>query len=259
MATDQEKWQFERLIAELRARFLDDRLASELLLLQLESITGVSRDSMNDIHEVGEFARSYQRSFEEWYRSLGFDISVPFPAVIDEECFRRAGQQKQALFYRPPSSIVSYEALMKALQPDDWTTTDQSNRAKIGWEPTKTGYWFWAEIIEKCPRSGDMWSDIIKLPLLSLEEYVIVWWSWKRASKLNIDTQTTCCLRTHFGTDGIISVEKSSFFDGIHVRGFSMPLLQSLFRAGGRIMEKLDEESPEDDDTSIFDLWDGDD
>lgn len=155
--------------------------------------------------EVGkpkrDLAEKRRQYFEDWYRKLGFTtITVPTPGVSNREFARRAklGQQ---LFFRPATKDVSYEAFMKAVgQGDHWTVTDQTERVKIAWEPTETGYWFWAEVQESCPRLRTCWDNLSKeVNLLCLEEYVIVWHSYEAETGERLDSHTWTWLRTRFG------------------------------------------------------------
>lgn len=149
----------------------------------------------------GNLAVARHDWMQNWFRSLGFNLSLPFPPISDEE-YKRRQELGQELFYRPASSEVSYEALMKAVgQSEHWTLTD-SDRQKVGWEPAQDGYWFWADVAPNCPRLGTPWNKLVKkqkLNLLSLEEYVLVWWVYQAETNIRIDTFTWSWLRTRFG------------------------------------------------------------
>jgi len=157
----------------------------------------------------GNLAQTRNNWFQNWYRELGFNLSVPLPAVSDKE-FSRRGDLGQDLFYRPSSSMASYEALMTAVgQSNHWTLT-HGDREKVVWEPTATGYWFWAEVAQDCPRLGTPWNKLTKvqkLNLLSLEEYVIVWWAHKAATNVMLDAGTWSWLRTRFGRGALHAYE----------------------------------------------------
>jgi hypothetical protein len=118
-----------------------------------------------------DLAETQRQWFENWYHKLGFNLTVvPKPAVSNYE-FARRRKLGQELFYRPATSQVSYEQFMNAVgQGKDWTVTDQAERAKIVWEPTATGYWFWTEVAADCPRLRTTWNSLNQaVRLLSLE------------------------------------------------------------------------------------------
>lgn len=154
----------------------------------------------------GDFATNRRNWFMDWYYKLGFSLQIPVPPVPDEE-YKRRQAMNQDLFYRPPTSEVSYEALMKAVGQDEhWTVVDESDRKKIVWEPAQTGYWFWAEVAQECPRLGTSWNKLTKeqrLNLLSLEEYALVWWVHKAATSVMLDNRTWSWLRTRFGPNAL--------------------------------------------------------
>ena len=127
---------------------------------------------------------------------------VQKPNVSNQEFYWRK-KLGQALFYRPATSEVSYEALMIAFgQQDHWTVTNEADRAKIIWEPAPEGYWFWAEINPHCPRIGKIWDMLtVSIRLLSLEEYVIVWHAHKALTGKLLDDTTWNWTRTRFMTD----------------------------------------------------------
>ncbi|MBI2099506.1 hypothetical protein HYT45_03825 [Candidatus Uhrbacteria bacterium] len=166
---------------------------------QAKTQTGASDTS-------GTLAIARRNWFMNWYRELGFSLQIPVPPVPDEE-YKSRKEQGQDLFYRPPTSEVSYEALMKAVgQGKCWTVVNGSDRKKIKWEPTQTGYWFWAEVSQDCPRLGTSWHGLTRtkeqgldlLSLLSLEEYALVWWAHKAATNAILDTGNWSWLRTRF-------------------------------------------------------------
>lgn len=164
------------------------------------------RRTRADASLAGDLATARRYWFQNWYRELGFNLSIPFPPISDEE-FKQREDLGQALFYRPPTSKVSYEALMSALgQGKHWTVTNKDDRNKIVWEFTKRGYWFWAEVAESCPRLGKSWNNLTKkekLNLLSLEEYVIVWWAPRANTNTVLDISTWSWLRTRFGSSAL--------------------------------------------------------
>lgn len=186
----------------------------------------------------GDLATARHYWFQNWYAKLGFNFSIPFPPVSDEEFKLREGLG-QALFCRPSALEVSYEALMGALgQGEHWTVTDKDDRKKIVWELAQTGYWFWAEVAESCPRLGTPWNTLVggqKLNLLSLEEYVIVWWATKAETNTLLDVRTWSWLRTRFGSSALRAFE---YDGGVHVlRWREGYLADSYDNGGGRAAE----------------------
>lgn len=236
-------------------RVLADRIISqvesgvkafELVRLQFEEIAEVPNTTNVSVVEQAtpEWTQNYDLAiarrdwFEKWYRKLGFDLSIPTPHIPDEEFTKRA-KQHQALFYRPPTSAVSYEAFMKATgQGKHWTVVDDDEipRATITWEPTDTGYWFWVEISEDCPRLNISWKDLTTVfHLSSLEEYVIMWWAMKIKQRKILDNDMRCWLRTRFGHSAL----RTEAGDGmVSVRIFSHAHLSFPYAvAGGRVVE----------------------
>lgn len=187
----------------------------------------------------GDLATVRRYWFQNWYRKLGFNLSLPFPPISDEESNRRK-ELGQALFYRPPTSEVSYEALMKAVGQDEhWTITDNDGSQKITREPTEQGYWFWAEIAQGCPRLGTPWNTLVgeqKLNLLSLEEYVIVWWAMRVETNIFFDANTWSWLRTPCGHGALGA---SGYHGGVSVGGSwdAGDLADSYDHEGGRVAE----------------------
>lgn len=191
-------------------------------------------------------AEERQQAMERFYHELGLDgFEIPLPTmggkrVSNREIGRRA-QAGQALFYRPATSDVSYEAFMQAVgQGDHWTVTDEDERAKITWEPAETGYWFWAEIQDSCPRTGTCWNDLTsEHTLLCLEEYMIVWHVMRVLENVLLDRPTWCWLRTRYQTDsgsGALNVDE---YDGrvIVCRSGPGDLSIDFVNAGGRVSE----------------------
>lgn len=176
--------------------------------------------------------------FQKWYRKLGFNLSIPLPPISDEE-FKRRKKLGQALFYRPSTSEVSYDALMKAVgQGKDWTVADNDDSKKIVREPTEKGYWFWAEVAQNCLRLGTSWNTLVlkqKLNLLCLEEYVIVWWAYKADNGIMLDTKAWSWLRTRFGQGAL---DAGEYGGGVDVdRWLAYDLSHSYDYVGGRSAE----------------------
>jgi len=174
---------------------------------------------------------------DDWFRGLGFKITVPVSNVANDEIDRR-GKAGQALFYRPASSQVSYETFMAASGQDrHWTVTTERDREKVGWEPAAVGYWYWAEVQGVCPRPLTarikLPTDLATARLLALEEYVIVWHAHHAATNQKLDLRTWSWLRTRFGRfvlgahecDGVVDI----FRGGIRRR--SIPRVLGGLRA----------------------------
>ena len=180
------------------------------------------------------------RWFKDWYKTLGFDIEIPTPDISPDEIHRRSKLEiPQALFYRPATKEMSYEDFMKAVkQGNDWTVTKQSDHAKmIGWEPTETGSWFWAEVSESCPRIGTSGNDLTaSIRLLSLEEYVILWHATKALTGTILDRDTSTYLRTtRFGSG---TLDASGIIDAVGVGGRDAAGLAVAYEnEGGRASE----------------------
>ncbi len=176
--------------------------------------------------------------FEQWYKSLRLklDIAVPKPQVSNRE-MRWKQDEGFALFYRPPTSAAPYPWLMAEIcQGHHWTEIPEERDIRelkfppgwkpddghplIVWEPTDTGYWFWAEIAETCPRLGEAdhtgpggWSEyqtanekrrrqrrlqlLAQVGLPSIEEYIIIWGAWYREKEIRLDITTGTYLRTN--------------------------------------------------------------
>lgn len=186
----------------------------------------------------GDLATARRYWFQDWYRKLGFNLSIPFPPISDEE-FKRRKELGQDLFFRPSTLEVSHEALMKALGQDGhWTVVDENDRKKIVWEPTQTGYWFWAEVAQDCPRLKTPWKTLVKkqkLNLLSLEEYVVVWWAHRAGTNIMLDTKTWSWLRTRFGRSAL---DADECYGWLCVTGWDgSDLADSFGLGGGRVAE----------------------
>ncbi len=192
--TPEEEFHLTLLTAELKRKVRDGTLEGvELILLQLEDMTGTARDKPLLI------AEKKRRWFEHWYSALGFEITVPLPPVADEEFVSRVAEE-QMLCYRPPSVRVDYKDFMRKIgQGENWTV--KNNYAP---EVTENGYWFWADSAETCPRRNQTWLAIMTdIPdkennqLISLEEYVIVWQAHKTLTGGDAFDQTS---QTHLRT-----------------------------------------------------------
>lgn len=182
-------------------------LIMELLnnLFREYTTEGVVDDEPKKVHDLAEERRL---EMEQFFRNRGFyELSVPKPNVSNRELARREkiGQQ---LFFMPISSQTKHDAFMSSVgQSNHWTVTDHAARAKIGWEFSKEGYWFWAEVAPNTPRIKISWDDLTsvqKIRLLSLEEYVIVWHAMRVETGVMLDVLTWCWLRTRFNGSGAL-------------------------------------------------------
>jgi hypothetical protein len=213
-------------------------LTAEQITETALNISSRSKEQAGASAASNDLATARHDWMQNWYRELGFTVSVPFPPFSDEE-YKSHKELGQELFYRPSTSKVSYNALMKALGQDGhWTVTDNDDRKKIAWEQATTGYWFWAEVAQDCPRLGTSWNKLTKeqkLNLLSLEEYVIVWWAHKAETNAMLDTNTWSWLRTRFGA-GVLNAD--GYFGRVFVDGWGAGgLADSYVNGGGRAAE----------------------
>lgn len=215
-----ERRQLDYLIDVLRKYVDNGRLAPELLLLQFEQITGVSRDAGSDGGALYSNAEKCRSAFERWYTVLGLPITVPLPMINDEEYHRF--KEDQTLIYRPASSEVSYEAFMRAVGQDNhWTLDDDYEDGKIARSIVDHGYWFWADVSSEAPRCGQsremIFADLSggARKLMLLEEYAIVWWTAKTSQTgVILDHDTYTHLTNQYGdghllghgTDGGIKI-----------------------------------------------------
>ncbi|MFH1430489.1 MAG: hypothetical protein ABIG71_03125 [Candidatus Uhrbacteria bacterium] len=170
-------------------------------------------------------------------------LFIPKPNVSNRE-FARRRKQGQDLFWRFATDDLSYESFMRAVgQEDHWTVTDEKERAKIEWEPTDHGYWFWAEVQDNCPRLGISHNDLSKqITLLSLEEYVIVWHAFKQEHNGTIDVRMWCWLRTRyrFGFFDVGALDASGYYGRVDVNGdHAADLAPPYSDGGGRLAERL--------------------
>ncbi|MDP2631161.1 MAG: hypothetical protein Q8P30_00130 [Candidatus Uhrbacteria bacterium] len=184
--------------------------------------------------------------FQRWYNELGFEIEVPVPTIggkaVSNREFDRRAKLGKSLFYRPATSEVSYEAFMIAVgQEDHWTVNDEAEREKVGWELTEQGYWFWAEVRDSCPRLKTSWNTLTKkITLLSLEEYVIVWYAHKAETSEMLDQATWTWLRTRYRTNsgsGALDAYGSSGRVGVVLGNGPVCLSVDYDNGGGRAAE----------------------
>ncbi|MEI6511570.1 MAG: hypothetical protein WCO25_06085 [Candidatus Uhrbacteria bacterium] len=169
------------------------------------------------------------------YRAKGhLAVTVPRPSASNRN-FADWEQSNLGLFYRPADSELTYEAWMTSHgQASHWTVTDETERAKIVWEPCKIGYWFLAEIAPACPRTKTSWNDLTApasgIRLLSLEEYAVVYWTHRDLTGLRIDVSTWCWLRTRCGSGALYARD---CVGGINVYRFDASLLAVPCDLGG--------------------------
>ncbi len=206
----------DNLEAQVRAIFTEYGCQTwEEFLVLAEDPTKVSTEKMRGasllmetLARVTEHPEVYTPAiertqwFKDWYKKLGFDIEIPLPNIPPDEIELRSKlETPQALFYRPPTTAVSYEQFMEAVgQERLWTLTNDAERARVVWEPIDTGYWFWAEIAPKTPRTNTSWNDLnVSTCLLSLEEYMILWYAHKDEANTMLDTDSVTWFRTRFG------------------------------------------------------------
>jgi len=184
-----------------------------------------------------DLAEERRKAIEANFRKLGFEISVPKPDVSNTT-FKSWKREGRELFYRPATAEVSYEAWITAHgQAKHWTVTNVADRAKVGWEDATKGYWFTTEIAPACPRLKTHWIDLMAaVRLLSLEEYVIVYWTHCHLmSGAMIDISTWCWLRTRFGRGALSACDNGG---GVRVsRCGGNELSISFGGGGGRAVE----------------------
>lgn len=183
-----------------------------------------------------DLAEQCRVQMEKFYRGRGLNVSVPKPNVSNRE-FARWHKLGQELYYRPVTATLSYEQFMTAVgQSNRWTVVNETERVKIVWEPTASGYWFWAEVSESCPRLGTSWNNLTsELNLLALEEYVIVWWAYLAETGRKLDVSTRSWLRTRFGQGAL----NAGVFSGVVLVNDFDPedLAWSFGTSGGRVAE----------------------
>ena len=224
------QWEREVLPKVLGERTLFERMRSVFQEVSEGVAPGTGVVAGAKKRDLAEQCRAW---FEDWYRSLGFAITVPKPNVTNRE-FARRTERHQVLTYEPATADVPYEAFMRAVgQGDHWTVTDEGERAKIGWEPIAKGYWHWVDAQDVSPRLGVSWKRLTaNLRLLSLEEYVKFRHALKAKTGRMLDVRTWCWLRTRFGRGALSAYGHGS---RVHVHRSSADGLSIPFGgAGGR-------------------------
>jgi hypothetical protein len=201
--SDSEKLSIYNILRDVERRLLEsDQIPLDWAVPRLQAV-GEGREfvpSETDARVPPRRTRAEKRRqwFETWYHKLGFTgTAVPMPSVSNGE-FKRKEAAGKKLFYRPPTSEISYDAFMSAVgQATHWTVV-HNDRHKIVWEAAETGYWFWAEVADDCPRIRMSWNNLFPLGLLSLEEYFFVWHAHKAQTKKLLDRRTWTMLRTRY-------------------------------------------------------------
>ena len=162
----------------------------------------VGSAAMKVVTKKRDHAELRRQWWETYYRSLGFNVTVPLPRFSNRVWTRETGRGR-VVTPRAPTLLIPYEAHMEAVgQGNHWTVKDEERRKKIVWEPTKDWYWYWADAQGTCPRLNTSWNDLTatpKLHLLSLEEYMPFWHGVRADRGRMLDRDSWCWLRTRFG------------------------------------------------------------
>jgi len=184
-------------------------------------------------------AEELRAKVEANYRRLGhLAVTVPKPSASNRN-FADWERSNLELNYRPADSELTYEAWMTSHgQANHWTVTNETERAKIGWEPRAIGYWFLADVSPACPKLNTSRDDLMKaIRLLSLEEYAILYWTHRDLTGLRIDVSTWCWLRTRFGSGALYATD---YGGGICVLGIGASTLAVPSDcAGGRCVVEV--------------------
>lgn len=216
--------EFMRATRELIARYAPDVLPEE-----------EPQEPQSDMAEGrrAEVEREYQR--------IGMtEIRVPKPDISNTQ-IRRGRAAGRELFFVAPG----YEVFMRAVgQGKHWTVVDEAERAKIGWEQKNEGYWIWAEISPNCPRLGVPQATLVTAlaaddkQLLSLEEYVVVWW-FMHGTGVVLDKNTFSWLRTTYkSAAGFGALRAGEYVGWVLVHGYEPEYLMLSFDwSGGRAAE----------------------
>lgn len=172
---------------QLLARYAPDQLEGEEA--EQEERQGPERD----------MAEERRVAMEAFYRGIGINITIPKPQVTSNREYRRRRDRGQELFFRLASSVLSYADFMIAVgQAGHWTVTHE-DRNRIKWEDAAEGYWFWAEVQTNCPRLRTPWNTLMRTlkRLMSLEEYIIVWWERRQVGVI-LDGPTWSWVRNRY-------------------------------------------------------------
>jgi len=240
---DETELEVRRMLEELQRRTLTGAVVWKDAKIGVQALiegraVGIIEDAPSKVgvkhHAVKrDFAERRRAWFEDWYHSLGFAITIPKPSVSNRE-FARRKESGQALIYRPPTNVISYEAFMAAVgKGDHWTVANEGERAKIDWEPTEAGYWFWVDAKDECPHLGTSWDDLTVVHyLLALEEHIVFWHAVKAETGRMLDVYVSSLLRGHFA-QGALCANGSD--GGVVVRALSAQHLPISYKyVGGR-------------------------
>ncbi|MFH1429979.1 MAG: hypothetical protein ABIG71_00470 [Candidatus Uhrbacteria bacterium] len=159
----------------------------------------------------GEHAKDRKAFFDRFFDELGLSIQVPVPNVSDEEYAKQRNLGKE-LFYRPADAefvlgtfLESASALKECMQLEaSWGRIRPveflfSRAGGPILEPVLDGYWYWAEAMNECPRSGTSWNDLTKaVRLLSIDEYVVAIFATAYGEQRVFDMETATMLRTRW-------------------------------------------------------------
>jgi len=186
-------------------------------------------------------ASARQEVVHDFFHSHDLTVEVPLPAVTDAECIRRSlfGQEP---FYRPSSAVVDDRQFMVAMgygyHP---TVSDEQYRNNIIWEPTPTGYWFWGDAMDVCPRAGVPWVELTEMVILpALEEYAVAWCMYQHEHREHgerFDSQSWSWLRTRTRQDGALRASGSCV---LHINVCDTDALRRVYPGiGGRSVERI--------------------
>ncbi|MDO8505174.1 MAG: hypothetical protein Q7S48_01155 [bacterium] len=173
------------------------------------------------MEEKSQKLKDRQRAVQKFYTELGIEVVVPKPFVASNREYSRNRKKNKELFYRPSSSTMGYAKFMKAVgQGKHWTVVHK-DRNRVKWEDAETGYWFWAEVAPKCPRVKTSWSKLITTlkRLISLEEYVIVWYMCCKAGE-TLDISTLSWTRTRYNFANLGESERLGALLAIEYEGW---------------------------------------
>ncbi|MDP3985703.1 MAG: hypothetical protein Q8P82_02980 [bacterium] len=236
--TDEVRLEIYDVLDDLKRRLLDGTVSWKTAKPRLLAIA----EDRETIEQVGQkkhdLAEERRIAMEQFLRARGFPtLAVPKSDVSNRE-FARREKLGQQLFFMPFTTQADYDTFMTSVgQATHWTVADQAERAKIGWEFSEVGYWFWAEVAPNCPRIKTSWNTLTtQIRLLSLEEYVIVWHATKAETQVMLDHPTWCWLRSRYGGSGAL---RADGYDGlVRVDGDDARVLSGTFdNDGGRSAE----------------------
>ena len=154
-------------------------------------------------------AEKRRNFFQNWFKKLDIKVEVSLPTIngrlVSGKEIRNRRKKGQNLFFWPGNGRGRYNELMAAMnQVNHWTVASGT----IAWDPqAQRPFWFWAEDQLDCPRLKTPWNDLMKkFPadatqhLLSLEEYMLVFFAYREKNNKFFDKATWSWLRTRFGS-----------------------------------------------------------